>query len=132
MADFIKTITNSLNMFGGSPSSKWGSSNYPYTMTWGSTKWGEGTFTTVFSIEKLISNSILPNTLLSFQSEKLITNAITVSGDMYSEELSDGLWKYIFNSDTTDGERRSQTNWSDNASNSTIYTTATAASTIWS
>ena len=131
MADFTKTISNSVNAFGGGPSSKWGEANYPYTFTWGTTKWGEGTFSIVFSVEKLIENSTAPDTTLIFEVEKLVSEAFTASGDMSGEALSDGLWNYVFTSDTTEGEQRDSANWSDTSQASTSYTCIAAASTIW-
>lgn len=131
MADFIKTITNSVNLFGNNPSSKWGNSISPYTFTWGVTKWGEGTFSIVFSIEKLISNALVPDTIIIKSSEKFITNGLTIAEDLYSEKLSDGTWDYVFVSDTSEAENRSTSTWSDVAQTTASYTCSTAGSTTW-
>jgi hypothetical protein len=43
MADFVKTISVSLRLFGNEPSEKWNSAASSQALTWGSDYWGEGT-----------------------------------------------------------------------------------------
>jgi len=100
VADYTKTISNSLNLFGLNPSSKWGEANYPYTMVWGTTKWGEGSFAQVFSIEKFIDDSVTVDTTLIKEAQKLIENSISPTEDMYSEVLTDGDWSVVFPGNT--------------------------------
>ena len=132
MADFTKTITNSINLFGGNPSSKWGQSNYPYTMTWGVTRWGEGTFSIVFSVEKLIANSLAPDTTIATEVQKIIQNNLTMSGELSSEVLTNGDWRIVFVSDTINVEERDMATWTSGSAASTSFTCLPAGSTSWS
>lgn len=131
MANFTKTITNSVNLFGGSRTSKWGSAVLPYTMTWGTTKWGEGTFSLVFSVQKVITNSLSPTTDLSKGVRKIITNTFSAAGAMTSEILTNGTWRVVFVSDTVNVQDRDSATWASGAANSASYTCAAAGSTTW-
>lgn len=131
MADFIKTIANSVNLFGGNPSSKWGQANYPYTFTWGTTKWGEGTFSIVFSVDKLIQNALAPDTALIFQQQKLISNNLQANGAMSSEILTDGVWRVVFVSDTINIEDRDMASWTSGNTTTSTFSCLPAGSTNW-
>ncbi len=133
MANYVKTITNSVNLFGLAPSTKWGQSfGYPYTMVWGTTKWGEGSFNQIFSITKLISNSITPDTAIQLNTTKVLSNDLTINSDLSSEEILNGSWNYVFPSNTIDGENRDFTSWTEGADISSTFTCQAAGSTTWS
>lgn len=133
MADYVKTITNSINLFGLNPSSKWGDNNgFDYTFVWGTTRWGENSFTLVFNVEKLIDNSISADDIIINETEKVISNDLTISEDLSSENLSQGDWSYVFPPNTTEGEDRIFTSFTCGSIQSTSYLCATAGSTIWS
>lgn len=150
MADYTKTITNSINLFGVGPSSKWGQSIPIYTMTWGTTKWGEGTYPQIFSIVKVASSAIIPDTtytksvvkliedsiaptdVFSKGSTKLIENSFSVLSDNSSEELSNGVWKTVFVSDTTNAENRDFASWTSATRASSSFTCAASGTTPWS
>lgn len=131
MADYTKTITNSLNLFGNNPSSKWGQANFPYTMTWGTTKWGEGTATIIFSVEKLIENSLVPSNSVSNDFIKVISDSITPAFETSSEYLENGVWRIVFISDTTEAENRDFATWVSGTTQAATYTSIAAASTTW-
>jgi len=132
VADFSQTISNVVNCFGGSPSTKWGN-NAPYTMTWGTSKWGEGTEDLQVAVVKLISNSQSLSDDYSRRVEKLVSNDLTPTSETTSETLQDGSgWRYVFTSDTTEAENRDEASYSSGTAASTSWTSATAASTSWS
>lgn len=132
MASFTKTITNSVRVFGLNPSSKWGQANAPYTMTWGTTKWGEGTFPQVFKAGKVITDSVVTDTSIAKASSKLIENSMVISIDPVSEKLAAGIWDVVFISNTTEAEDRDTTSWSAPNSSATSFTCMTAGTTTWS
>lgn len=133
MADHSITISNSVNIFGLNPSSKWGDANgFAYTFVWGTTKWGEGSFSLVFNVEKLVENSITPDTIIINESIKLISNDLTLSEDLSSEKLSQGDWNYVFPPNTTEGESRVFTTFTCGTVSSNSYTCQAAGSTTWS
>lgn len=133
MADFTKTISNSLRLFGEGPATKWGQSNgVAYTMVWGTAFWGENYFTMVFSVQKLLENSQSVSTSLSFETRKTIENSTTVSAEISVGRLSNGIWDVVFTSDTTNAEERDFTTWTQGTNSSTSYTCQSAGSTIWS
>lgn len=131
MANFSITISNSMRVFGGSPATKWGQVA-PYTMTWGATKWGQGTFSTIFSYDKLLTNSLSPTTIMKFDAQKLLTNTIAVLGNPSSEVLSNGPWRIVFVSDTVNVEDRDVATWTSTAAGVTTFTCLPAGSTTWS
>lgn len=131
MADFIKTISNSINLFGNGPSTKWGESfGFPDTMVWGTSTWGEG-YSLVIDIEKFISNSITPDSAIYLESQKLISENISLSFETTSEKISQGEWNYVFVSDVTNAEDRDFTTWSQGSGVNTSFTCGTAGSTTW-
>jgi len=132
MANFIKTITNSTNLFGGSPSSKWGEALSAYTMTWGTAKWGEGTFSMVIDLERVIQNTLSPATTISKEYRKILVSELALAGDISTEVLTNGNWRVVFVSDTTNVKDRDTTDWASVAGSSASYVCAPAASTIWS
>lgn len=133
MADFTKTLTNSVNLFALSPSTKWGQSfGAPYTMVWGTTKWGYGSFDQIFAIGKLISNSISPDTALQLNTTKVLSNDISIQSDLSSEELRNGSWSYVFPSNTTDGEDRYFPTWTDSTASTTSFSCGSVSTTTWS
>ena len=132
MADFTKSITNAVNLFGINPSNKWGQAVFPYTMTWGTTKWGQGTFSLVISFQKAIADAISLDDTVSKQTNKVIANSQAVTNAMTIERLSDGIWNIVFVSDTTNAQDRDFATWSGAAATSVSFTCAAAGSTTWS
>ena len=131
MADFIKTISNSLNLFGNGPSTKWGQSfGYPYTMVWGTSTWGEG-YSLVIDIEKIITNSITPDSAFYLETNKLISNDLSLSFETSDERLYQGDWSYVFSFYTSDAEDRDFPTWTEGSASSVSFTCGSAGSTTW-
>lgn len=130
MADFSIAISNSVNVFGVEISTRWGQSEFPYTMVWGTSLWGYG-YTTVLDVQKLIDNSISPDTTIINETTKLISESITPAFETSSETIKNGIWNYVFTNNTTEAEERDSTSWSSATASSVSYTSLTATSTTW-
>ena len=133
MADWTKNVSNTVDVFGGGPSTKWGQGTLPYTMVWGTAKWGEGGSTNliVFEPTKLIENSqAVTASTFSFQVDKLIENSQAVICDMYSEEKLLGIWNYVFSSDTTNAENADYPTWT-SITTSPSFTCLSVGATTW-
>lgn len=148
MADFTQTITNAVRCFGLGPSSKWNS------YAWNAFKWGDGTADIKTDVRHLLTaQTITPSD--GFAQKKIyhlldgeilgvtdalyrsynyvISEALSVVGDMESEGLTDGSgYRYVFADRTTEAESRSFASWTEASQSSTTWTTAGAASTTWS
>lgn len=134
MADHTITITNAVQAFGPAPASKWGT-NTPYTMTWGTTKWGEGTEDLQVAVEKSLSESVTPSDALdlSVGYNRTKENSLAFSSEMTFESLTDGSgYLYVFVSNTTDAEGRDSNTWTAASRATTTYSTVTVTSTTWS
>lgn len=153
MADFTKTISNGLNLFGLGPTTKWGDANgFSYTMTWGTSLWGENGFVIVHEVEKLIANTptfdtIIINDVIHYNDigsmvlDSAIINDViinfdfgtmVVSADLSSEILSQGDWNYVFPPNVTNLEGRAFTSFTCGSAQSTSYTCLSVATTTWS
>lgn len=145
MADYSQTIRNGIGIVGGGPASLWNAYN------WGAFRWGEGTrdigqnvvkgitnalspTTTVGkAVVHLISESLSPTTTLGLTVRKLISESLTATGDMASERLYDSAgYQHVFPDRTSEGESRTFASWSQAASSTSGWTTASVASTTWS
>ena len=153
MADYTKTISNGINLFGLGPSTKWGGSNgFGYTMTWGTSLWGENGFVIVHGVEKLIANAPTFDTIVikdvihydDIGSMTLATAIINdvianfdigtmiVSADLSSETLSQGDWSYVFPPSVTNLENRVFSSFTCATVATTSYTCLSVATTTWS
>jgi hypothetical protein len=148
MADHNKTLSNSLNLFGGGGASLWNAYN------WGSFKWGEGTVAFPQDVLHLVSSSLAPTsdasslqpvhyldggsfsfdtTPLKRGTRVLTSETLTLSGETTSEQLGDGSgYYYVYVSNTTNSEDKDETSWSGVAAGSASWTTATVTSVSWS
>ena len=132
MADHTISVTNSVNIFGPAPSTKWGA-NSPYTMTWGTSKWGEGTEDLITRVEKnLTSETLTLANALYFHANKVLENSITPTSETTSEGLQSGIYSYVFVGPTTEAESRSESTYTSQSAGTTTYTSAAATSTTWS
>lgn len=134
MADFLKTITNSVNLFGGEAATKWGSAlGAPYTMVWGTTKWGEGTYTIIINIGKTVreSTTISEAHFKSVGFQRTITALVVPADNISIERLSLGIWNYVFTSDTTNASDRTQASYVSGAGHTATFTCQAAGSTTW-
>lgn len=101
-------------------------------MTWGTTKWGYGSFNQIFSIGKNISNSLSMDSSLQLNTSKVLSSTIAVTSDLSSEQLKNGSWNYVFPSNASDGENRDFTSWADGSDASTSFTCLAASTSTWS
>lgn len=130
MADLTKTVSNSLNLFGGSPSTKWGSDQ---PMTWGTSKWGEGSSPMIRLYFKTITNSQPLSDAFSKGAAKVVLQDLVFTEDLSSESLGSGNgYSYVFPKPSTNAEDRSTPTYTDVSAGSTTYTSLTVASTTWS
>lgn len=127
MADFTKTVSNSLSIYGGERPNVWG------TMTWGQ-NWGYGDTDLITEIGKYLSNSItldsaITNIELGFF--KTISNTISISVDMALERLTDTKnWSKVWGS-STNAESRPATSYNSTSNITTTYTPAAGVTTSW-
>ena len=126
MADLSKTITNSLNLFGPAPSSKWNAYN------WNAFLWGEGTTDLAVSALKVLANSLTPaDSLIKYQAV-VVSNSLAPSSDMTGESVTNGGYYRLFPGSVSDGEDRVDSSWSGGSSGSPSWSQGTASSTSWS
>lgn len=133
MADFTQNISNSVRVFGEGPSTKWGQSVFPQTMTWGTSKWGEGQ-AIVFQVIHYTSNA----PTLSWDFTRASTSKVFEIGstpiamDMGSEQLTQGSWSYVFTSNQNEAESRNLTTWTQGSNPDATFTCQAANGTSWS
>lgn len=134
MADFTQNITNAVRCFGMGPSTKWGQAlGAPYTMTWGSSQWGEG-LPMQFQVVKYVANS----QAMTWEKTSIdVGKAVDIGSaafafEMYSQTLKNGDWFYVFTSDTTSGEDRDFATWTESTVTDATFTCQAAAGTSWS
>jgi hypothetical protein len=134
LADYSVSISNSINCFGPAPSTKWGVGSV-YTMTWGVSKWGEGTIDLETHTERTITMQSLTfgGGLMSLEPIKVLSNTFDFTSETTSEDLrtANGYY-YQFTRPTTDAESRNQSTYTTGSAGSTLYTSGSAASTPWS
>lgn len=126
MADFVKTITNSINLFGIEGSNKWG------TLLWGQ-KWGSGNSDLVVIFQKVVSNSVALSDVTSTQARfvKTISNTFVVSGNMTFEGISDQAGYNLVFGNSTNAENRPLSSYTSYSVYDATFTTATNTSTTW-
>lgn len=109
MADYSKTVTNTLEVFGGGQTSKWNEFN------WNEAVWGEGTLGIAVSYLKYIyetqSLSDLYNLYAQFNMP--ISNTQTLSFETSNETISQGEWDLEFTAPSSNAENRSLTVWTE-------------------
>lgn len=142
MADFSQNISNVVNCFGGGPSTKWGQGIFPYTMTWGVSKWGQGNTTSdapnslMLRVYKVIGESISadPSVVAGVTYFRTITNTFTPEPDLGSRFLYDGSldYKYVFPSNVDDADSQTIPSWSSQSASTATFTCQVAGSTTWS
>ena len=128
MANFTQTISNSLNLFGGSPSSYWNAWN------WNAFKWGEGTADLAVAVTHSISETlVIDSQVPTRDSEHVISEMLSPTSDMSDEELTDGSgYNYVFPSDVTNHQNQSIASYTSGSNPSVTWSSGTAGSTVWS
>lgn len=134
MADFTQNISNTVRCFGPANSTKWGqAAGVGFTMTWGTTKWGEdGVLVTRF--QKVIG---IDAALTFSVSEKRFSKVFDLGSfnaafESDFESLKNGNWFYVFPDNTIDADERSIATWSEVSANDATFTCQAAGSTSWS
>lgn len=125
MADFTKTISNAISLYGGEQTSKWG------TMTWGQ-NWAFGSGELVTATGKLISNSITLDSSISVLKDIAVTisEALSILVDMGSEVLTDSRnWSKVWGS-STNAESRPGTSYQTSGV-TTVYSAVADVTTSW-
>jgi hypothetical protein len=133
VADHVISISNSLNLFGPAPSTKWGEGS-PYTMTWGTSKWGEGTEDLIVSVEKYLGNEITASDAYFKEAAHAVNfGEISSTFEMSSESLLDGSgYYYVFRKPSTDAENQVITTYASGSVASVTWTSGTVSATSWS
>jgi len=129
MADFTITVTNNLNVFGASPSTKWND------FLWGSGLWGEGTNSIVKDIEKTVVESLVLTDALTLETDFAlnVTNTMGLESNLTSETLTQGDWNYVFTKPTTNAQNRNLNSFTVLASPTNTWTSAAVTSgATWS
>lgn len=135
MADFSQTITNRIDCFGPAPTTKWGSGS-PYSMTWGTSKWGEGTEDLVVSISKTLGEtiSLTDNFGTAAQFNRTATwGEISTSYEGVEETLQDGSgYYYVFPKPTTDSDEQYIPSYASGSVSPASWTSGSTSVIIWS
>lgn len=117
MADFEITVSNSMNVFGQEPATKWGDFN------WGEGFWGFGSETTLIDVEKLISENVEQAFAIFNTKGKLLVESIPSTFFVGDQVLTDGkgyVKKYPFSSGFSKKGRQAS-----------IWTRATRPDSTW-
>ena len=124
MADFSQSISNTINVFSPTPSSKWGE------MLWGSDVWGEGKdFDLV--IGKWLSETINSADNWSKKFIFRVTNSISFTSSMDLGPLSDNNgYKYVLKG-VTDPDDRLFPDYTEDSQGPTTYSSVANSSTDW-
>jgi len=143
MADFVKTITNSVKFFGNGVVSRWGS------MVWGTDPWG-AVLDIPLSITKVYSNTLdmtptiakdmthyLSNQLnmsstVGKETTRYFTNTIDTSNSMTTVNLKNSDYYYVFPGDTTNFLEREQTSFTLDTISSSAWSETSFTTTTWS
>ena len=133
MADYSQTITNTLTLFGDSPSTKWGAGS-PYTMTWGTSKWGEGTEDLPVAVVKGFPETITVTDSLSKATIHVVdVGSLAPTYEGVEETLQDGSgYYYVFPKPTTDSDERNNPSYTSSTAGSQSWTCASVSVLSWS
>lgn len=127
MADLAQSVSDSINLFGGAPSSKWNEYN------WGSFKWGEGTTPTVWSLDHLIGETEALSDAFYKTPEILFDEALALSTDMIELYRRDRAgYYYSYPDRVTNVDSATTASFSQVSVTSTTRTTYTTVTTTWS
>ncbi len=124
MADFTKTITNTLNVFGASPPTKWGIG------IWGVMLWG---VTQDFEINviKVLGEAISFSSSVEKVFIKELSNSVSFATDLTTFLTLDDIWNYLFAKSTTDGALQVVDQFTRVSDPSTTQTETSLPTTTW-
>lgn len=130
MADFTKTISNSLNVFGLEQTTKWG------TVVGGTGFWGYGTETTALGFEKNISESVTVSNSVAIEAGMFLTisNTVTLDSETTDQTLKESAgYSYVFLRPSLDADERNLSAFESVSRASTSWAaTSATTSTSWS
>jgi hypothetical protein len=128
----LKTISNTINAFGPAPTTKWGSGQ---PMTWGSSKWGEGTIDLQTDVLKSLSEIITLSDALTGAAEfnRSFQETLSTSFEGVDQTLTDPAgYNRLFPGSVTDGDERVETEYTEGTAASTSWSEPSEPSTDWS
>ncbi len=127
MTEFNVTVAESVNVFGGSPSSKWGDYN------WNAFKWGEGTTEAPFGVVTPVSETQASAEAVNNQAAVGVSEAVTsTETEPVINVLDSAGYYHVFPSDTTNGDSWDRPTWTSGAVSAASWTTAALAAPTWS
>lgn len=129
MADYTITISNSINVWGGSPTNKWGSA------VMGTDVWAFDSRVYLTDVALGLSNGVSVSdrwsTVVDFNVSLSETININAGSDLTgSLVLSDGRYDYVFTGGTN-ADLRTSASYAETTYTDVTFTAATAASNSW-
>lgn len=134
MADYTKTVNESIRTFGPGPSTKWGTApNDVYVMTWGTDYWGEGSEDLYQQVGKYIAESqSQSDAVTSLVMTKRISDSMpSLSENIVNAYLRLGSFYHVFISQVTDADDQSVFTYTKTTNPSTSFTISSNPSTTW-
>lgn len=143
MPNLTITITNTLNIFGPSPSNKWNEFKWtsnsvgPGNGTWGMKSAGSyGTMALFFSIGRYVTwtktNVITPGDGFFKQSNKLVVATALATSTLDLNLLTANGFYYVFPDRTVDAAETNESTYTSLSAGTITWTSAAAGSTSWS
>ena len=126
MADFVKTISNNLNIFGIDRPNLWGS------FLWGQ-NWGYGNNDLIVTVFKVFNHtlSLSDSTAISIGYIRTFVSTLAVTADMGNESIIDAAgYKFVFGV-SGNAEDRPLTGYNGVSSPAASFTTVTNTATTW-
>lgn len=125
MANFTKTISNSIRAQGPGVASLWG------VMVWGVDLWGNTKDTKVL-INKYISDTVSSSDIVYSKMTRKISNSISCAGSMNIISLLDGSgYSYVLQGGVTDPDNRLFPSYTSGSISAPVYTEDSSNSTTW-
>lgn len=128
-SNFTQTVSNSINTFGGGPSTKWNS------FSWGAANWGDGTNDLQTDVEKPLSESMSMSDAigLSVAFSRSFSHSLDSTFEATNGTVTDASGYYrLFSGGVTNADDRSEVTYSQGTEAGTSWSSGTAQSTSWS
>jgi hypothetical protein len=125
MADLTQTISNSIGVYGASPTNLWNS------MVWGTDNWGTNN-DLVKTIGKVYTSNVGISSVIMKSPIKYIFESVNIQSQRTDIIRGHGIWDYVWPSDVSDHADRIFTTYSQTAGTSSIYSSTAGTSTSWS
>jgi hypothetical protein len=127
LADHTKTISDSINVFGLAPSTKWNE------FSWGVGKWGEGSNGIFKQVGKFLVEPQASADSISRNASKYLAETQLVTMVETDTKLTDGSgYSYVFPGGGSDAEEQVITDFTKQSDGSTSWTKQSDGSTSWS